>query len=103
MTASRNRSFRTQLGLECLQARVMPAVVVTQLDGDGAADDIRIVGDSANNVVTISDDAAGNLTVPSTPTAMATSPTRATRATPPTRTRTTVSPSTSVWVPATTP
>ena len=39
----------------------MPAVVVTQvdLDGDGAADDIRIVGDTANNAVTITDNGSG--------------------------------------------
>jgi hypothetical protein len=66
MTASRtNRFARTQLGIECLQARVMPAVVVTQLDldGDGASDDIRIVGDNAINKVSIQDNAAGVLTV----------------------------------------
>ncbi|MFO0825581.1 MAG: hypothetical protein U0792_21075 [Gemmataceae bacterium] len=66
MTASRNsRLFRTQLGFECLQARVMPAVVVTQLDldGDGTSDDIRIVGDNAINKVSIQDNAAGVLTI----------------------------------------
>jgi hypothetical protein len=42
------RLIRPQLALEFLEGRTVPAVVVTQLDldGDGAADDIRIVGEA---------------------------------------------------------
>jgi len=60
-----NRFARTQLGIECLQARVMPAVVALQLDydGDGGADDIQIVGDSAKNFVSIQDNGTGTLIV----------------------------------------
>jgi hypothetical protein len=55
------RSFPPRLGLEYLAGRVVPAVVVTQLelDGDGAADDIRIVGDTGNNAVAIADNGSG--------------------------------------------
>jgi hypothetical protein len=58
-------SFRTQLGLELLQGRVVPSVVVSQLDldGDGVGDDIRIVGDAGNNAVTIADNGTGLLTI----------------------------------------
>ena len=44
MSLRANRSTRPQLGLEFLEGRIVPAVVVTQLDldGDGATDDIRI-------------------------------------------------------------
>lgn len=63
--ASPRTTTRTRLGLECLQARVVPAVVVTQvdLDGDGAADDLRIVGDGAKNLVTVADNGSTALTL----------------------------------------
>lgn len=56
---------RPRLGLEFLEGRVVPAVVVTQLDldGDGAADDIRIVGDAGNNAATITDNGTGLLSI----------------------------------------
>lgn len=59
------RLFRPQLGLEFLEGRTVPAVVVTQLDldGDGATDDIRIVGDAGNNAVTITDNGTGLLSI----------------------------------------
>lgn len=63
MTSPRT-AIRTRLGLECLQARVVPAVVVAKFDADGdGADDIRIVGDAARNVVVVNDDGAGSLTL----------------------------------------
>jgi len=65
MAALRNRFARTQLGIECLQTRVMPAVMALQLDldGDGGADDIQIVGDSAKNFVSIQDNGTGTLII----------------------------------------
>src|SRR4051794_17474190 len=62
-TKKTNRSNRTRLGLEQFDARIVPAVALTQLDldGDGAADDIRIVGDKQNSTLTITDDGAGKL------------------------------------------
>jgi hypothetical protein len=62
VTAPHNR---TRLGLECLQARVVPAVVIAKFDGDGdgAKDDIRILGDAARNVVVVNDDGTGSLTL----------------------------------------
>jgi hypothetical protein len=59
------RKRRTRLGLDQLSARIVPAVVLTQLDldGDGAADDIRITGDLRNNKVTIHDDGQSLLQV----------------------------------------
>lgn len=49
------------LRVETLESRAVPAVVVTQLDLDldGAADDIQIVGDAGNNVITIGDEGNG--------------------------------------------
>lgn len=60
-----NRSNRANLGLETLGLRAMPAVMVSQLDldNDGGADDIMIVGDNAKNVVSIKDDGVSKLTV----------------------------------------
>jgi len=48
-----------------LEGRVVPSVVVSQLDldGDGAGDDIRIVGDTGNNAVTIIDNGTGLFTI----------------------------------------
>lgn len=65
MSTRARRSSRPQLGLEFLEGRVVPAVVVTQLDldGDGATDDIRIVGDIGNNAVTIQDNGTGLLSI----------------------------------------
>jgi hypothetical protein len=63
---SRSRANRTtQLGVEVLQARVVPAVVVTQLDidADGGSDDLVIVGDAGKNFVTIQDNGVDTLTV----------------------------------------
>jgi hypothetical protein len=62
--ASPRTATRARLGLECLQARVVPAVVVAKFDSDGdGADDIRIIGDAARNVVVVNDDGAGSLTL----------------------------------------
>src|SRR5262245_35938398 len=66
MSRSRsNRSTKTQLGVELLQARVVPAVVVTQLDlaGDGGAYDLQISGDANRNNVVIHDNGVDTLTV----------------------------------------
>lgn len=65
MSTRARRSSRPRLGLESLEGRVVPAVVVTQLDldGDGATDDIRIVGDIGNNAVTILDNGTGLLSI----------------------------------------
>lgn len=54
------RSFRTKLAVEQFDARIVPAVVLTQLDldGDGAADDIRIIGDGAKSTIIMQDDGA---------------------------------------------
>lgn len=50
---------------ERLESRLAPAVVLTvvDLDFDGAADDIRIVGDSRKNVVEIQDNGIDTLTI----------------------------------------
>lgn len=55
--ASRNPR-RARLGLLELGAKVVPAVVLTplDLDGDGAADDVRITGDAGPNAIAITDD-----------------------------------------------
>lgn len=55
------RRFRPVI--ENLENRLVPAVTVQQLDldGDGAADDIRIVGDDQNNVIRISDNGANGI------------------------------------------
>lgn len=57
--ASKNR---TRLNVNELGARIVPAAVVTKLDldGDGAADDVRIVGDAAADNVFITDDGDGS-------------------------------------------
>lgn len=57
------RSVRSRLAIDQFDARIVPAVVLTQLDldGDGATDDIRIVGDGQNSTVFIQDDGTGNL------------------------------------------
>ncbi len=59
----RGREFNDNL--ERLESRIAPAVVlsIVDLDGDGAADDIRIVGDSHKNIVTIDDNGADTLTI----------------------------------------
>jgi hypothetical protein len=50
---------------ERLESRIAPAVIVSvlDLDGDGAADDIRIVGDVGKNIVTVQDNGANQLTI----------------------------------------
>jgi hypothetical protein len=59
------RANRSRLGVEVLQARVMPAVLVLQidLDKDGTSDDLFIAGDSGRNFVTVQDNGTGTLTV----------------------------------------
>lgn len=59
------RSFRSRLAVEQFDARIVPAVLLTKLDldGDGAQDDIRIVGDGQNSFVSIMDDGAGKVHV----------------------------------------
>ncbi|HJZ92108.1 MAG TPA: hypothetical protein VKE40_14630, partial [Gemmataceae bacterium] len=59
------RPRRARLGLEPLDSRVVPAVVLTQLDldGDGATDDIRIVGDLRNNKITIHDNGQASVEI----------------------------------------
>lgn len=56
-TAKNHLARRTRLGLESLDSRIVPAVVLTQLDldGDGVADDIRIVGDGQNTKIAVID------------------------------------------------
>src|SRR3954468_23960669 len=51
--------------LEALEGRLVPAVVLTpvDLDNDGNADDIRIVGDAGKNFVRIQDNGGSTLTV----------------------------------------
>jgi len=51
--------------VERLESRIAPAVLLTvlDLDGDGAVDDIRIVGDGLQNIVTIEDNGANQLTI----------------------------------------
>jgi hypothetical protein len=58
---SPRRSYRTRLGLCPLDNRVVPAVVLTSLDldGDGTADDVRIVGDGQNSKIALLDNGAG--------------------------------------------
>ncbi|HVK07344.1 MAG TPA: hypothetical protein VM597_01070 [Gemmataceae bacterium] len=62
---SARRPARTRLTVTELGARVVPAVVLTtlDLDGDGAADDIRIVGDTQNTRVTLQDNGANTVTI----------------------------------------
>ena len=59
------RSFRSRLAVEQFDARIVPAVVLTQLDldGDGATDDIRIVGDAHKSTLIVQDDGAGKVHV----------------------------------------
>lgn len=56
-----NRRFRPTFDM--LETRLVPAVTFQQLDldGDGAADDIRIVGDSQNSILTIHDSGSGEV------------------------------------------
>lgn len=51
--------------LEPLESRIAPAALLTilDLDADGAADDIRIVGNGGKNIVTIEDNGANMLTI----------------------------------------
>lgn len=58
-------SRRTRLNLCRLDARIVPAVVLTtlDLDGDGQTDDVRIVGDAQNSKITIQDNGADTLTI----------------------------------------
>ena len=60
-----SRSARPKLGVEVLQARVVPAAVAAQfdLDADGTSDDLVIVGDAGKNFVTIQDNGTNTLTV----------------------------------------
>jgi hypothetical protein len=62
---SRALSRLTRLSLCPLDHRVVPAVVLTtlDLDGDGSADDVRIVGDARNSKVTVQDNGANTLTI----------------------------------------
>jgi hypothetical protein len=56
---------RSRPSLEMLESRLVPAVTFRQvdLDGDGARDDVRIVGDAQNTRVVIGDDGAGIIAV----------------------------------------
>lgn len=62
---SARRHQRPQLGMLPLSERVVPAVLVTtyDLDGDGGVDDIRIVGDAQNSIVTVHDNGLNQLLV----------------------------------------
>jgi hypothetical protein len=65
-TASRKtRNRKTRLSLTELGAKVVPAVLLQtfDLDGDGAADDVRITGDAGNNKVVFTDNGATSATV----------------------------------------
>ena len=52
---------RSRLSIEALDSRIVPAVVMTtaDLDGDGAADDIRIVGDGQSTKIAVADNGHG--------------------------------------------
>jgi len=56
---------RTRLDLFSFDPRIVPAVLLTRpdVDGDGTADDIRIVGDAQNTKITIQDNGANALTI----------------------------------------
>src|SRR5262249_23639719 len=62
---NKRKTNRARLGLEALNDRIVPAVVLTQLDldGDGATDDIRIVGDGQNSKITITDNGANQVQI----------------------------------------
>jgi hypothetical protein len=62
---SRRHAHRSRLDLFSFDPRIVPAVLVTRpdLDGDGAADDTRIVGDAQNSRITITDNGANTLTI----------------------------------------
>jgi hypothetical protein len=59
------RKPRSRPALESLEDRSVPAVLlsVLDLDVDGTADDIRIRGDAARNVVQVQDNGANSLTI----------------------------------------
>lgn len=63
--STKRKKSRTRLGLEAFNDRIVPAVVLTQLDldGDGATDDIRIVGDGQNSKITITDNGANQVQI----------------------------------------
>jgi hypothetical protein len=65
MFAAHRTPRRTRPGVHELSARTVPAVVLTKLDldGDGAADDVRIVGDAGNNAVTLTDNGSTSVTI----------------------------------------
>jgi hypothetical protein len=60
-----SRTRRARLNVNELGAKVVPAVLLQTLDvdGDGAVDDVRIVGDSQNTKVTIQDNGANTVTI----------------------------------------
>jgi len=64
-TSKKVSSRRAQLGLESLNSRIVPAVVLTtaDLDGDGAADDIRIVGDGQSSKISFVDNGSSQVAV----------------------------------------
>jgi len=64
-TSKKVSSRRTQLGLESLNSRIVPAVVLTtaDLDGDGATDDIRIVGDGQSSKISFVDNGSSQVHV----------------------------------------
>lgn len=57
--------YRRSLGIEQLDQRLVPAVLLTphDLDGDGGVDDIRIVGDAQHSTVSIQDDGTNKLLI----------------------------------------
>lgn len=65
LSSTKRKKNRTRLSVETFNDRIVPAVVFTQLDldGDGATDDIRIVGDGQNSKITITDNGANQVQI----------------------------------------
>ena len=62
---SRRPARRPRLELFSFDPRIVPALLITRpdVDGDGSADDIRIVGDLQNTKITIQDNGANTVTM----------------------------------------
>lgn len=63
--STKRKNNRARLALEAFNDRIVPAVVLTQLDldNDGNTDDIRIVGDGQNSKITITDNGANQVQI----------------------------------------